>query len=428
MRSPRALLCLLLLAACSDDTIAPPDARPPTPERAPDSAVDRALAAPERRADAPLASDGAKPDANPCPRPLAPADRVRRVVVSHPFQSGGPKTNLFEVLELSQAGKLAKTGATFSLGVAVDGEIHFTPDGALGLVAQDDGSIGVFRLDAAGTPQVIHAAFKGKGYISRLALSEDGQRVYGLSSQWRNVGGGIYSLKLNCDGTLSDEGLLAASKLPYALVRLAAPSSKAMVVAKDLLASKAGDDAHLVDLAASPPTLLAGARAFGDDEAIVSDAALTSDGRYLLIADANAFSATGGNRVAAVELTAAGGLRAAQVLKGLDDPAAVVTSPVSNVALVLGAESNTISILDYSPSNSAEPFKLRGAATTSSKPQLPMVAVRITRGSLAGRVIIAENVSLRQLQLAPGGGVSEVELFSLGSGVTAIPGALGVQP
>jgi hypothetical protein len=412
---------VLLFTGCSDDTIAPqPDARRASPDRS----GDRSLGSPELRVDAPAPADAARPDANPCSRPLAPADRVRRVVVSHPFQGSGNKTNLFEVLELSQGGKLAKTGATFSLGVAVDGEIHFTPDGALGLVAQDDGSIGVFRLDA-GAPQVVHAAFKGKGYISRLVLSEDGQRVYGLSSQWRNVGGGIYSLRINCDGTLTDEGLLAASKLPYALARLAAPSAKALVVAKDLLASKAGDDVHLVDLASTPPTLIAGARAFGDDEAIVSNAALTSDGRYLLIADTNMF---GGNRVAAVELTSAGGLRAAQVLKGLSDPAAVVASPISDVALVLNGEANTISILDYTPSDATTPFKLRGPAATSSKPQLPLVAVRITRGSLAGRVIIAENVALRQLQLTAGGGVSEVEHFSLGSGLTAIPGALGVQP
>jgi hypothetical protein len=52
----------------------------------------------------------------------------------------------------------------------------------------------------------------------------------------------------------------------------------------------------------------------------------------------------------------------------------------------------------------------------------------IRRGSLAGRVIVAENLSLRQVQLDKGGVVKEVELFGLGKGVAAIPGAIGVQP
>jgi hypothetical protein len=166
--------------------------------------------------------------------------------------------------------------------------------------------------------------------------------------------------------------------------------------------------------------------AFGDEDAIVSSAALTADGRYVLAADANIFSSTG-SRVAVVEVLATGKLRAAQVLTGLKDPATVITSPHNDTALVVGCEANKINVLDYNPA-SATPFSVRGAATTSTTPQLPSAAVMIRRGTLTGRVIVAENVSLRQLQLDKGGAVKEAQLFALGAGVTAIPGALGVQP
>jgi len=47
-------------------------------------------------------------------------------------------------------------------GRATEGEIVFTADGTLGLVALEDGSVGVFRLDASGSPTVVHASFKAK--------------------------------------------------------------------------------------------------------------------------------------------------------------------------------------------------------------------------------------------------------------------------
>jgi hypothetical protein len=334
------------------------------------------------------------------------------------------KAGHFEVLDLSVDGKLSRTGQTFDLGPASHGEMVFTPDGAVGLVVLDEGAIGVVRFDGSGLPQVVHAAYRAKFDASTLTMAPEGDRVYVLSAQWRSVGGGIYRAKINCDGSLTEEGLVAESQLPYAMSYLPSPP-RAVVVAADLLDSKPGNDVHLLSW---PPSggVIAGASAFGDDEAIVSSAALTADSRYLLIADDNAFSATAGNRLAAVEILN-GGLRAAQVLTGFTDPAAVVTSPYADTALVLGGESNTISILDYDPSLPT-PFKLRGALSTSGTPLLPVAAVMIRRGSLLGRTLIVENLSLRQVQFEKGGVVREVESFSLGTDAPAIPGAMGVQP
>jgi len=418
----RSLAVLALLAACNGGT--------QLLDR--DQVVDRLSAKDLGRLDSPIAdrrptpSDG-RADADPCARVAGPADRPRKVVVSHPFKSGGGKVGLFEVLDLSIDGKLSTSGQTFTLAAAAtDGEIVFTPDGRIGVVVLEDGSLGVFRLDAAG-PQVVHAGFQGKFYASALTLAPDGQRLYVLDSEWRNIGGGIYSVKIGCDGTLTDEGLVAASKLPYAMLLLAATApAQAVVVAKDILSSTAKTEVHLVNLTPTP-AWVSGVDAFGDEEAIVSSAALTADGRYVLAADASIFSSTG-SRVAVVEVLATGTLRAAQVLTGLKDPAAVITSPHNDTALVVGCEANKITVLDYNPASTTTPFSVRGAVTTSTSPQLPSTAVMIRRGALTGRVIIAENVSLRQLQLAKGGAVTETQLLSLGSGVTAIPGALGVQP
>jgi hypothetical protein len=421
MRRHHLALLLCSLAACDGQTSLPPDSQTPdlaAVDIAPK--LDRATPAPDH---APVRDRAV--DANGCGRQPAAADRERKVVVSHPYQtSGGPKVGAFEVLGLSIDGKLSKTGQTFQLGAAAtQGEIVFTVDGKVGMVALEDGSIGVFLLDAGG-PQVVHAALKAKGYATSLRLAPDGEHVYALSAQWRNVGGGIYRLKINCDGTLTDEGLIAASKLPYALV-FGAAGTPALVVAKDVLTSTAGL-VHLVDLAT--PTWIAGVTPFPDDEAIVSSAALTADGRYLLVADDNVFSTTGGNRVAAVEVQTGNTLRAAQVLSALADPAAVVTSPHNDTALVLDGEANKITVLDYDPSNASAPFSVRGFLATSSTPQLPTGAAMISRGALTGRVIVVENVSLRQVQLDKGGSAKESELYKLGSGLTAIPGAIGVQP
>jgi hypothetical protein len=377
-------------------------------------------------------ADGLAPDiapadgGNPCPRLPGPDDYTRKVVVARPYNASGQKASVFSVLTLPVSGKLADTGQTFSLGSrASSGEIVFTPDGEVGLVALENGTVGVFTFDAAGQVQVIHPALQTAGYTTRVVMGLDGQRAYLLSAQWRNNGGGVYSVKINCDGSLTDEGLVAASKLPYTMALLEG-QPRALVVADDILSSQAGHDVHLLGLGASW-SVLAGVDGFGDDEAIVSNAALTADQRFLLVADISVFSSTAGNRVAVVEILANNQLKAVQVLKPLTDPASVVASPYNNAALVLNGEGNAITVLDYMPQVSP-PFKVRGPLAASSKPLLPIDAVMVGRGALKGRVLVTENTAIRQVQFEASGQVSESELFSLGSGYTAIPGAIGIQP
>ena len=74
-----------------------------------------------------------------CHGTLRPADAERFVVVGHPYDANAAPANVYEVLRLSSAGELLRSGSTVSLGRPADRPIVFTPDGALGFAVQDDG-------------------------------------------------------------------------------------------------------------------------------------------------------------------------------------------------------------------------------------------------------------------------------------------------
>jgi hypothetical protein len=145
-------------------------------------------------------------------RDPGPADRVRRVVVSHPYDANSAKSNVWEVLDLSMTGELSRPNRMFTMGRAYIGEVAFTPDGKIGIAPQEDGSLGIFKLDD-GVPTVLHATFKGSFYAARVVVAPTGA-IYVLDTQWRENGGGIYELAIDCNDTVMDKGLVAASKLP----------------------------------------------------------------------------------------------------------------------------------------------------------------------------------------------------------------------
>lgn len=402
-----ALSLVLLLAGCGS----------PTPE-------------PEPRAQdgGELPADAGTPDATAtCNATPGPADGPRHVVVSHPYDDDATdnhKASAYEVLELSAQGTLATAGKRFELGRSIDGEIVFTPDGRIGLVAQEDGSIGVFRFADTGDVEVVLPAFTGDFYASRLVMDPSGRRVLVVDGNWAENGGGIHEFALGCFGHLSGARLLVAAKLASTLHFLPG-NSRAVVTAAQILDSPAGAAVHLLDWG---PRLarVGSADPWGDDDASVSDAKLTADGRYLLVGDNGLFSNP--HRLAAVEVTASG-LRPAQVIAPVKDPAGLATSPFGNAALALSAEGDDVLGFAYDPANAASPFTPRGpVAYRGARPQLPTSAVVLQRGQLRGRVLVAELMGVRQLQFEPDGRITDLGLTSLGAGFTAIVGALGVQP
>lgn len=166
---PLLLSCAGALFACGDGDGAPS----PTPG-GPDGGA----------ADAAQGTDGEAAAPIVCPRPRKGEDAPRFVVVSHPFAADGKKDNRFEVLTLDAAGTLARTGTAFTMGNVFDGTITFTPDGHVGLVPQEDGSVGVFALTDEGQVTVLQPGFKDGGfYAEKVYVDPTGNRAFILDSQ-----------------------------------------------------------------------------------------------------------------------------------------------------------------------------------------------------------------------------------------------------
>ena len=358
-----------------------------------------------------------------CPRVLAPADRARKVVVSHPFKASGEKALDFEVLDLSAAGVLTRptTPVTFAMGTALETPIVFTPDGEVGLVSQDDGSIGVFRFPTGGgAPVVVHAAFQGDFYAGGIVLAADGSHGWVLDSNTGDNGGGVYEIVIACDGTLTSRGLVIPGGGATAMALLPTDPTKALLSAKQAFASPANTDVHLVDLAAHK--VLGSVAPFGDQKAIVSSIAIMADGKNALIADDGI---NVGDRIAVVGLGTT--LTALGVL-ATPFPS-VVGSPFGNAALALNGDStNQIHVISYDATKPA-PFAITGElAYQFGKPQIPTTASAIDRGALRGTVLVGENLGVRKLVFGADGKVTDAALLTYPDGIPNIVGVVGVQP
>ncbi len=381
----------------------------------------------EVSAPSPGDGDGGDPDMNPCPRASPAADRTRKVVISHPFDAGGGASSLYEVLELTAAGVLGTTGLTFSLSRAFDAEIVFTPDGEVGIVAHDDGTLGVFRFNEAGSPEVVHTFFTGDFYAESVVMHPAGDRAYIIDEQWQAHGGGIHTVRIGCDGSLTYEGLLVPTHLGGGMALTT--SGRRVVAAHAMLDAPVGDDVHLAS-ASSPVARVASADLFRDDEQSVTAIALTADERYFLVADGALFAAA--HRIGAVEVLTSTLMPVQELALAQRDPTAIVVSPFNNAFLLLTAGSgvdDAFTVWSYDSTDALAPFAYAGeVAYHGARPALPAVAAVITRGGLTGRVLVAENLGLRQVQFLADGEVADLGKWPSGAGPAAIVGALGVQP
>jgi len=399
----------VVTAACSSADDPPSGATAPDASAKPDSKTSPT-------------EDGGDPPASACPRVAKPADRTRKVVVSHPFGEGGAKTKIYKVLELSTTGELTPTNETFEMDRGLT-EIAFTPDGEVGLVAQDDGSIGVFTFDTAGKVRVVHAAFKGDFYADHVVVSRDGARAFVVDPNTADNGGGVHEVAIGCDGTLTYVGLAVPGGRAHAMTLLPTNPDRAVLVAGAAFDSAATDYAHLLDLAPARPARLAGGAVFGDGDAIASSVAVTPDGKWALVTDNGIVK---GNRMAAVALDT---MKATATIE-VPAPAAVVMSPFGNAALLLQSDGEDARVaVTYDPANATKPFTVGGEITyTSGKTELPTLASVIDRGALKGRVLVAELQMIRQLAFADDGTITDLGKKVTFDGVSGIVGSIGVQP
>jgi hypothetical protein len=304
----------------------------------------------------------------------------------------------------------------------------FTPDGSLGFVAQEDGSLGILAIDASNDLSVLEAGFSGDFYASRVVPDPTGEVLWIVDPNWIDNGGGIYRSEIDCEtGALSEPVRVMESQNAADLLLLPGASEEtrpALVVGRNLPDTEAGSEVGWVDLLA-PETVQASTSAFGDDEAIFSDATLVGEG-YALIGDYSSFSPVP-NRVAVVEIGDTS-LSAVQVLPDLLDPVALVASPWNDQVLVLSGYGDALIRL-LPTGDASAPFEDAGEPSYSgTSPQLPAAAAQVERGPLQGRVLITENSGIRQVQLSEGGSFEDLGLVSIGNSYEGIAGAVGVAP
>lgn len=353
---------------------------------------------------------GEEPVVDGCRATPPEADRVRTVFVSLPYTKQGNKADTWATLSLSETGTLGEP-QVFTMARATMGEATFTPDGTIGVAPLEDGTVAVFTGDG----DVIAASFDGGFYAGRVVPDPTGEGFWVIDGNWQNNGGGVYWLPIDCEtGEPSAATRVVEAKLPADLL---IAGTRAMVVGREVPGTDAGADVAWMEWSATP-TLLSGADAFGDDEEIVSDAAMTADGAWALIGDNSEFSGVP-TRVARVSID--GDTVTAEGTVDVEDPFAIVTAPEGTLALVVSGYGNAVYTLDAATGDLAEVDYVGGS------PQLPGPAVTITRGALAGAILLSENQGIRQLHF-DGDTVVDDGLYPFGDGIEWIPGAIGVTP
>lgn len=232
-------------------------------------------------------ADGSPGSPDPCPRTLRPADADRFVVVSHPFTEAGEKGKDYEVLKLTSDGTLTRTPTTFRMGMALEGEIAFTPDGRVGVVAQIDGTVGVFELSADGASvRVVHPAFRNGFYAKRVAVDATGTRVLILDSQVAKNGGGLYEARIGCDGSLTDERKLTSAGGIGAFGAFHEKPERFLTSGGAGFGAAEGDT-HVFDLGASGVAPVTSTDVFGE-ATIVTSVAMSLDDHVGILARSNA--------------------------------------------------------------------------------------------------------------------------------------------
>ena len=387
-------LPLAKLAACAGD---------------PDPGVKQGQAGDDTAAD--TADTGAVPEG--CRADGGDANKSRTALISLPYTRSGGQSDAWAAWSLSGAGELQPADQTFPGGRATTGEAVFTPDGQLALAPLEDGGLMLFDAEA-GTATALAPDL----YAERIVMHPSGASAWIVDGNWPENGGGIYPVDIACDAPEIEVGRRwISAKLPADLLPL--PDGRFLVAGREV--AGADEDADIA-LISAEGDLLSSADAFGDNDAIVSDAALTLDGRYALLADISEFSGVP-TRVAIVELSG-DDLTPVQILD-VEDPIALLTAPDDDRVIVVSGYANALRALERT-GDDQQPFRLSGEPDyLGASPQLPGAAAMIRRGDLRGRLLVAEVEGVHQFDTL--GGLTDLGLTATG-GVEGIVGAVGVQP
>ena len=323
-------------------------------------------------------------------------DRVHTVVVGQPFATPNDTWRSYAL----EGETLTETGS-FSMGEGTFGRVVWTPDGRVGAVAQDDGTVGIFAAEQ-GQVTVIEPAFQQGFYASSLTMDPDGQTLWIVDGNWANNGGGLYRVSLDCEtGAPGTVEKVRESKLASFLLI----GERTVLVANEV-DEQVGSSAY--ELVSPQDEVLQGLPLFEHADYSISDAVMALDGR-IWAADYSVFS--GVPHSVAV-------LNADLSLEGrvpVVDPVALVAHPSDGRVLALSAY-QADELVQISSDLEVDPLQ------TSP---LPWAAAGLQSGPDAGLVIVSENEAMLLLRWTSTG---MEELQSVPLGGDALPGAIGVSP
>jgi len=361
----RALVCTLLLVGCAGPGPADLDADPPD-----------------------LRDDGC--------RGGAPPSGDRLVLAGLPYDSAGAPSPRWAALHLEATGEIRDEGARFDWGRNPLGEVRWTPDGSLGLMATQDG--GLARFDGVAGEPLTEA--RGDWYAQDVWIEPSGEIAWITDPNWPDNGGGLYRAAIDCEtGELGDAERVLETKLAAELV---VDGERAWVVSR----TDAGFVGLEVDLAAG--TAVEVGVLFPDDS-VIADVVLS--GGFLLASDHAEFTANP-NRVAALDLSTG----TTQVLNDVLDAVSLIDG--GGGVLAVSGYGNSVRWL----ANSGGVWSAGGPpAWSGPAPQLPGRAVPIDGG-----VLLAENQGIRALWFDEP--IADEGVLWGGSGFEAIVGGLGVRP
>lgn len=383
--------------------------------------------------DAGVAADGAPLPADGGPGLLTchatpRGDGPRKMLVTRPRSkeaSGayGSKGKTLEILDVAADGKLSRPGKTLEMAGSTEGIPSFTPDGAVAIVPLG-GTAGLASLvfDAQGNASVATSSFapEGKLYADRVVIDSTGSRAFVLDSNVDKNGGGIYEVRIACDGTLSLVGKVLASEKAAQLTWL---GDQKGLYAGGLVGKT--EDLHAFTIGQNPASAQASASlsVFGDGASVASSLGVTPDGKYAVVTDTG-FEV--GNRVGVVDLAT---FTTKQKLT-VDAPEAFVVSPFGNAMMLVQSDTFDAYVpVTYAP-DSPSPITLGTKITAAKKVELPTRPVVMKNGALKGFVYVVEVSGIRTLTFDAQGKLADAGLFSMDvdKDLLNAPFALGVQP
>ena len=359
------------------------------------------------------ADDSTTPEAlaEGCHADPLPSDTPRQGLVAFPY---APDEDWGAFALSAEAFTAEDRG--LALGRGYSGHGAFTPDGTVGLVADDSGSLSSLWVEGD-TISLVSTGWDGGLYAQGVAMHPSGEWAVVADPDWPDSGGGLYRVEIDCEsGALLGATRFASGKNPGPPARLPSDPDVFVLSAREVDGTPDGTTVHLVD--ATTGELLSSADAFGDTDTIVGDVAFSFDGRALFVTDINEFS---GNptRIAILAVEDLS-LTPVEVLE-VPDPIALLAWPWEGAGmLVLDGYGNKLWKIWPDGDSWTASSALTGL-------QLPGAVVGITRGSGRGRALVSEVGGLRLVILDEQGGVSDGGIVLDAPDTESMPGAMALQ-